>query len=237
MYPEPARLYYSGAKKKMSFFNFLKKQRREGEETQTMELPPLPELPSHTGPFFGEILPPEVPRLEEAGLPPLPSQLLMPKPSLSPAPDLPLLASRMILSPTGLPPLEETLGLRSKPKNILDELPPPPDFQKQVTTLAEEEKVPSRIPSLELHGITPTALPTPVHVRIPQGPLFVRMDQYRQVLQFIEEIKVTFKSEENFFLDINEMKNARDQKFELLHTALEDLQRKLLFVDKTVFER
>ncbi|MBI4738148.1 hypothetical protein HY772_01055 [Candidatus Woesearchaeota archaeon] len=221
----------------MSFFNFLNKQHKEGEETQSMELPPLPELPSYTGTPFGEITPSEAPHLEETGLPPLPSQLL---PAQTPMPQTPV-QPRMIAqptpSPTGLPPLEETLGLSPRPRKILDELPPPPDFEKSTARFSEEENVPSRIPGLELHGIPSVLMPMPAHVHIAQGPLFVRMDQYRSVLQYIEEIKVTFKSEENFFLHINDMKNSRDQKFETLHNALEDLQRKLLFIDKTIFER
>jgi hypothetical protein len=242
----PKAKHQFGGKKEMSFFNFLKKEKKAGGETQALELPPLPELTPHeAGGMFSEIRPPELPQLEEAGLPPLPTQMPLPSPptmpfSSSPQPmpqSIPNAPTHIMSapSPTGLPPLEETLAMR--PRSILDELPAPPEFKKPVKRVIDEENIPTKIPGLEIHSIEKGLVPPPpMRVHHPSGPLFVRMDKYREALQYADEIKVTFKEEENLFLNINEIKNARDTKFETLHESLEDIQRKLLFVDKTIFE-
>jgi hypothetical protein len=235
----------------MSFFNFLKKEKKAGGETQALELPPLPELtqnPSmHEAGMFSDIRPPELPQLEETGLPPLPTQMPLPQPQNEPFKAQQMMMPPQIMpsmqqtitspSPTGLPPLEETLSMKPKSRSILDELPAPPEFKKPVKKVIDEENIPTRIPGLELQHIEKGLIPPPpTRVHTLSGPLFVRMDKYREALQYANEIKVMAKEEENIFLNINEIKNNRDSKFEVLHESLEDVQRKLLFVDKTIFE-
>lgn len=69
-----------------------------------------------------------------------------------------------------------------------------------------------------------------------QGPLYIRSDRFKAVLDDIEQIRAKFKEEEDFFLRINDIKSAQDQKFEGFKKTLEDVQRKLLFIDRTLFE-
>ncbi|MBW2967791.1 hypothetical protein KY362_04855 [Candidatus Woesearchaeota archaeon] len=73
--------------------------------------------------------------------------------------------------------------------------------------------------------------------RTVRGPLFIRTDRFRTAIDNIEQIKAMFKEEDNIFFAINEIKNTQDQRFESFRQGLEDIQRKLLFIDRALFEK
>lgn len=65
---------------------------------------------------------------------------------------------------------------------------------------------------------------------------FVKVESFKSIIDSIEEVKIKFKHEEEVFSTIIDIKNSQDQKFEKFREYLEDLQRKLIFIDKTIFE-
>ncbi len=67
-------------------------------------------------------------------------------------------------------------------------------------------------------------------------PLFVLVDNYKCVLEELSETKNVLKNSEDILFRVNELKNEMDKKYELWRTEMEDVQRKLVFVDKTLFE-
>ena len=69
-----------------------------------------------------------------------------------------------------------------------------------------------------------------------QKPIFVEVEDYRRVLDYIQEIKNDIKTSENVTARLEEVRAAKDKEFDKWHHALEDIQRKLLYVDKTLFE-
>lgn len=72
--------------------------------------------------------------------------------------------------------------------------------------------------------------------KLMRGPLFIRTDRFKTVLEDIELIKAKFKEEDDLFFRINDIKGVQDQKFEEFKKSLEDIQRKLLFIDRSLFE-
>ncbi|MBI5880952.1 hypothetical protein HZB90_02375, partial [archaeon] len=64
----------------------------------------------------------------------------------------------------------------------------------------------------------------------------VRSDGFKAIADDIEQIRAKFKEEDDIFFRITEVKNAQDQRYEAFRVALEDMQRKLLFIDRTLFE-
>jgi hypothetical protein len=68
-------------------------------------------------------------------------------------------------------------------------------------------------------------------------PLFVKADDYKSILGAMSVIKVKIEDSEKILNDLNELKNLKDKSFEKWRTELEDIQRKLLYVDKTLYEK
>ena len=66
--------------------------------------------------------------------------------------------------------------------------------------------------------------------------MYVKTETVRAVLDSIEQVKAKFKEEDDIIFRIKDVKNAQDQKYEDFRQSLEDMQRKLLFIDRSLFE-
>ena len=67
-------------------------------------------------------------------------------------------------------------------------------------------------------------------------PVFVRIEEYKDVLDIINMIKNKLEEAKETLTKINELKNEEDAELELWHTGIEEIERKVTFVDKTLFE-
>lgn len=116
----------------------------------------------------------------------------------------------------------------------LENIPEPPVFR------AEKEKSKKEFSELmQERPMMKTFLrpePEKPKIRELKGPLFVKTDNFRKIIEDIEEIKIKFKGEEETFLKFIGLKETQDKKFEEFRDQLEDVQRKLLFIDRSVFE-
>ncbi|MCK4521193.1 MAG: hypothetical protein KAU20_01375 [Nanoarchaeota archaeon] len=141
----------------------------------------------------------------------------------------------------GLPPLpkfEESAKLPPLP-----ELPPVP------TPLNEERPLPEmpekkELPSLELPEIKREEEPeekaaAPVEqefeIEHPEGHVFVKADKYKGILSSVNVIKRELKGADGCIDRLNELKNRKDKEFEKLRVQLEDIQKRSISVDKSLF--
>ena len=67
-------------------------------------------------------------------------------------------------------------------------------------------------------------------------PVYVRIDEYKDVLDVMNMIRNKIEDAKETLAKINELKNEEDAELELWHTGLEEVERKIVFVDKTLFE-
>ncbi len=67
-------------------------------------------------------------------------------------------------------------------------------------------------------------------------PVFVRVDEYKDVLDVMNLIKSKIGEARETLAKLNDLKNEEDAELELWHTSLEEIERKVDFVDKTLFE-
>ncbi|MBW2978396.1 hypothetical protein KY331_06125 [Candidatus Woesearchaeota archaeon] len=67
-------------------------------------------------------------------------------------------------------------------------------------------------------------------------PVFVRIDDYKDILDVINMIKNKISEAKATLGKINELKNEEDAELELWHTGIEEVERKMEYVDKTLFE-
>jgi hypothetical protein len=67
-------------------------------------------------------------------------------------------------------------------------------------------------------------------------PLYVKADDYKSIIGALTVIKTKIEDSERILTDLNELKNTKDKSFEKWRSELEDIQRKLLYIDKTLYE-
>lgn len=157
-----------------------------------------------------------------------------------------------------LPPLlgaeEELPPMVSFPESEANDLPEPPrpeDFGTDVgdeelpplPSLNEEELPALEFPSMENVGAGPVPSfdepveESPRRLRIRDGPVYVSVGSYRAALNDLNLIRAKVKESEDCIERLNEIKNLKDKYIEQFRAKLEDLQRKSLYVDKSLFER
>lgn len=69
-----------------------------------------------------------------------------------------------------------------------------------------------------------------------QGPIFVKSRDYQDILGKITNIKESVQHTEDIFTRMNEIKNEKDKIFSQWKESLEDVQRKLIYMEKVLYE-
>jgi hypothetical protein len=135
------------------------------------------------------------------------------------------------------PPLE---GVQQPPKEQHDM-----EFPHIETTIKPETKP---VPPWDMHVHKPVMTPireaatpktperkaprevSPVH----KG--FLRVDDYAAILETTSMIKTGIKHSEDIFSRLNEIREEQEQELDQWRERLEDVQKKLTYVDKTLFK-
>ena len=66
--------------------------------------------------------------------------------------------------------------------------------------------------------------------------IYVRVDKFKATLGSISIVRSDLRKSEEALTKLEDIKNAKDKSFEKLKSSLDDLQRKFIFVDKTLFK-
>ncbi len=146
----------------------------------------------------------------------------------------------------GLPPATGEAKAEGRHVSYLD-LPPLPTPQKPTTQPtpiklpefpkmpAKEEAMPSAIPPID---IPKAAMAVPMRMAEPKrAPSFVAIQQYNAVLSELDNLKGQISKAEDALNALVENKSREDSELERWRANLEEIERKLMFVDKTLFER
>ena len=68
-------------------------------------------------------------------------------------------------------------------------------------------------------------------------PVFVRIDDYKNIIEVLDLLKIKLGEAQQVLEKIAELKGKEDEEIERWHTELEDVERKVDFIDSTLFER
>lgn len=71
---------------------------------------------------------------------------------------------------------------------------------------------------------------------MPEMPIYVRIEEYRDVLDVINMIKNKIKDARASLGKINQLKNEEDAELEKWTSELDSVERKVAFIDKAMFE-
>lgn len=133
---------------------------------------------------------------------------------------------------------EEIKGAIEKealPKEIKRERPKKEEIPHELPDLEHLPEPKSKKEEFELVRIEePIELkPTP-SVR---GPVFIRSDQFKLIKGNVNGLRETLGKAEETLNNISEIKNREDSEYEEWHSSSEAIQRKLLYVDRMLFEK
>ncbi|MBW2980232.1 hypothetical protein KY360_02340 [Candidatus Woesearchaeota archaeon] len=68
------------------------------------------------------------------------------------------------------------------------------------------------------------------------SPVFVKIDEYKDVLEVVGIIKDKIEDARNTLGKINELKNEEDSQLEVWNSKLEEIEKKIEFIDKSLFQ-
>ncbi|MCK4670383.1 MAG: hypothetical protein KAT43_04200 [Nanoarchaeota archaeon] len=200
----------------VAFLKFLEKdKKKKKEELAPPSLPQLPPLKEEERVLhMKKPLPPLPPFEAKAGLPekvekPL-FEISSPKGAPPAPPAGPLFPEIKEEAPADLPAFPKIGKKKIIPLKVIEEV--------------EEEEF--RAEKKELHELKK---------RLPK-PTFIEINDFKEVLEFIGQIRNELKDGDAVLFKLNEIKNMQDKKYESWKSVMRDLQRKFIYVEKTLFE-
>lgn len=224
----------------MGFFGLFGKKKKEAKPAKDMPKPPVP--PSTLKPSTGEEI--KAPQhVDDLGMG-MKEEISPPKGLELPELEFPQLE---------MPPHEEAevkTAIESKssePKPSAKKAKPdftPMKFRKEAKKMKE---VPEHIPDIE-HIPEPEApkpdvelvtIEEPIELKATphvKGPVFIRSDQFKIIKDNVNGLRDSLGKAEETLNNVIEIKNREDSEYEGWHTSAEAIQRKLLYVDKMLFE-
>ena len=69
-----------------------------------------------------------------------------------------------------------------------------------------------------------------------EAPVFVKIEDYKDTIDVLDLIKDRLAEAKRTLSDINELKNDEDSELELWSSTLNEIERKLVSIDRTLFE-
>ena len=69
-----------------------------------------------------------------------------------------------------------------------------------------------------------------------EAPVFVKIDGYKDIIDVLELIKDKLAEAKRTLAAINELKNEEDAEFELWGSTLNEIEKKMEDIDRTLFE-
>ena len=72
--------------------------------------------------------------------------------------------------------------------------------------------------------------------KIDEAPVFVKIEDYKDILDILELIKNKLNEAKETLGNLNELKNEEDSELELWRSTLNDIERKVENIDRTLLE-
>jgi len=136
-----------------------------------------------------------------------------------------------------LPPIGRPLPAFPKPKEELRKMPEEPIQPKELPEFPEFKEVPAEKRLFEEESVYEVGKEVEeLKKHVPLKPVFVEVEKFKDVLDDLNSTKISLKDGEEIMSKLEEIRLEKDKNFDKLKTRLEDIQRKLIFIDRTLFE-
>lgn len=68
-----------------------------------------------------------------------------------------------------------------------------------------------------------------------ETPVFIKIEEYKDVLDILELSKTKIKEARDILEKINKLKNAEDTELDDWHSSINDIEKRITFINKTLF--
>ena len=199
----------------MAFMDIFKKKKAAEED---LDLPPMPPEGFGNSQDFGSEMPSPPPLEDELDLPLLDDEM---------KPPVPIKSGIEISKQEGLPPLpslsDEELGLPPLEEPQMPAAPAPMEKKYYLQKKA--------MPQMQKQSIRPKSRERPI-----SQPIFLRVEKFRDILQGISNAKNSFKDTETGMELLTATEDKISRELGRWRSALEDAEKKLMFIDKILFK-
>ena len=220
----------------MGFLKFLKREKKE-DRLENLDLPPappplegfdeqIPELPEFTD--FGEEnisakgLPKfEFPDISDKEMPQIHKEEsfdLPDFPELEEKPTAPISSAKAPLVSEHMPPIPQDIP-EPEHEAIAED-------QNRLISQTAYPKIERRLFSKEKREFR--------EIRSSKA-IYVRVDEFKTILGSINLVRSDLRKSEETLIKLENIKNTKDKSFDKFRNSLDDLQKKLIFIDKTIF--
>lgn len=131
-------------------------------------------------------------------------------------------------------PEREELDIPPAPPSVGDEFGNFPSAELSSEDLSFEEETPVEEVEDEAVRVVSNDLKSRESLEITK-PIFVRYKLYKAMLDDVGQLKIILKEAEDTLDRMEDFKEDEDKEFLKWRRELDDIQRKLIFVDKTLF--
>jgi len=138
--------------------------------------------------------------------------------------------------------INKALEAESKPNEPFAKL----DTKKKIPMVKPSKKeVPEHLPDIEetpepmAPKVELVDIEEPIDLKPTpsvKGPVFIRSDQFKAIKTNVNGLREGINKAEEILNNVVEIKNREESEYENWHGAAESIQRKLLYVDKMLFE-
>jgi|TARA_B100001971_G_C18208994_1_gene549425 hypothetical protein len=221
----------------VGFLKFLKKSKKDKLEM----------------PFEGDLdMPPPPPIGIKDELPPMPKfnekPFSMPEEKIKTLPDLEQIEPETHMGALPKPPEIPELGGKVKPHTI-EELPELPEIpvERPQEPMIHKFKPPKSMPLMhKIRQVSPLEKMEKAAVRAgkevlkhepaPLKPIFLRVETFKDIRKDISVIRNGLKNNDEVLTKLGNTKNAKDNEFNKWQKTMEDVQKKMMFIDKNLFK-
>lgn len=132
----------------------------------------------------------------------------------------------------------------SKPPEISEEMPKSPEFprfEEKVKPLPSQKLTPP--PHRARHPISQMERATIreekhvlMHETTPSKPIYLEVENFKEIKRSATLIKNDLRNADEILVKLQDIKENKDKKFNKWQKTMEDIQKKMIFMDKTLFE-
>ena len=159
---------------------------------------------------------PEFPDMGKKAPPIMPAQMpILPEMEKRASSAMPTSMPAFAPVPSAIPPPQaEDFNWKEEPQEEVTPMPEP-SYERPRKLFHHERK------SLSMQG---------------RKEVYVRVDKFKMALDGIGMIRNSLKKSDEALLKLESIKNDKDRSFDKAKSSLEDLQKKIIFIDKTLFK-
>ena len=138
----------------------------------------------------------------------------------------------------GMPEMPEfPVPQEEMPASTFPHISAPPETENVASEhISEEPELPEDTPKIERTFFQEKRIPQTRREVHTQRDVYIRVNQFRAMVSDINSIRRDLRNSEEVLIKLEGIKTAKEKSYEKAKLHFDDLQKKLIFIDKTLFK-